>query len=182
MTGHAKAYDYMFSLLHEKELNADHLLAMHTLLDGSLDSGQAGTYRKKQIFVTGTDFAFPQASKVAALMDEFSQWMRQAREKLHPVEYAVRVHLNLVSIHPFEDGNGRIARLAMNAALIQHGYMLLIVPPILRSDYMASLKKVQAKGDDTEYLHLMYRCEIESQKEILRLLKGTAKGPDFSLA
>lgn len=181
VVGHAKAYDYTFSLLHEKELNTDHLLAMHRLLDGSLESGQAGTYRKTQIFVTGTDFAFPQASKLVPLMDEFTQWMRQARKKLHPVEYAVRLHLNLVSIHPFEDGNGRIARLAMNAALIQHGYMLLIVPPILRSDYISSLKKAQTKGDDADYLNFMYRREIESQKEILRLLKGTTSGPDFSL-
>ena len=105
-------------------------------------------------------------------MEAFECWMREYRRKLHPVEFAIRVHLKLVSIHPFEDGNGRIARLAMNTILLQEGYLPLVVPPLLRSEYITVIKKAQVSQLDGDYLHCMYRREIETQREMLRLLEG----------
>ena len=172
ITGHAKAYDAMFSLLHEHVLTNDNILEMHALLEGGLENGIAGVYRKKQIFVTGTPFVFPKADTVPVLMEAFECWMREYRRKLHPVEFAIRVHLKLVNIHPFEDGNGRIARLAMNTILLQEGYLPLVVPPLLRSEYITVIKKAQVSQLDGDYLHFMYRREIETQREMLRLLEG----------
>ncbi len=86
ITGHAKAYDAMFSLLHEHVLTNDNILEMHALLEGGLENGIAGVYRKKQIFVTGTPFVFPKADTVPVLMEAFECWMREYRRKLHPVE------------------------------------------------------------------------------------------------
>lgn len=172
ITGHAKAYDAMFSLLHEHVLTNDNILEMHALLENGLGNEIAGVYRKKQIFVTGTPFVFPKADTVLALMEAFECWMREYRRKIHPVEFAIKVHLKLVSIHPFEDGNGRIARLAMNTILLQEGYLPLVVPPLLRSEYITVIKKAQVSQFDGDYLHFMYRREIETQREMLRLLEG----------
>lgn len=172
ITGHAKAYDAMFSLLHEHILTNENILEMHALLDGGLESGSAGIYRKKQVFVTGTPFVFPKADTVPGLMEEFEYWMKEHRAKLHPIEFAARVHLKLVSIHPFEDGNGRIARLVMNTLLLQEGYLPLIIPPLLRSEYITVIRKAQVSRLDGDYLHFMYRREIETQREMLRLLEG----------
>lgn len=179
--GHAKAYDYMFSLLQCESLAVENMLTMHSLLEGSLENdSEAGTYRTEQVFVTGSTFAFPRADTVPAKMEELDAWIAEERDKLHPVEFAVRLHLKLVTIHPFADGNGRVARLAMNAALIQKGYMLIIVPPILRSEYIASIREAQVTendtGKDTAYFKLMcllYQGEIETQREMLRMLRGT---------
>lgn len=179
VTGHAKAYDYMFSLLHQDGITVENILFMHSLLEGGLESGTAGQWRTKQVFVTGSDFVFPAAAVIEQQIQNFSAWLEQASTTMHPVTFAVKVHLNLVSIHPFADGNGRIARLAMNTVLIQHGYLPLLVPPLLRAEYIAAIQKAQTKRNENDFLDFMYRREVESCKEMLRLLKGSKDVPLF---
>jgi len=55
-----------------------------------------------------------------------------------------------VRIHPFIDGNGRVARLLMNTSLIQDGYLPSLIPPILRIDYISLLEK--AHEDDKPFI------------------------------
>lgn len=87
-------------------------------------------------------------------------------------------------IHPFADGNGRVARLAMNAVLIQKGYMPIILHPILRSEYIAVISEAQITGREAQmlgndagkeapYMKLMYQGEIATQREMLCMLRGT---------
>jgi len=168
--GHATAYDYMFTLLHNHSITNHDILTMHSMLEGSLSSGKAGCYREKPVFVTGSQHSFPRPEELHVKMNEFENWMRTERDKLHPVEYAVLIHKHLVFIHPFEDGNGRISRLAMNAALIQCGYLPISVPPVLRAEYIASLEI--AHRDDASFKKIMYRQEIEAQKAFLRFINN----------
>ena len=67
------------------------------------------------------------------------------------------------------DGNGRVARLLMNLALIQDGYLPVVVPPILRGDYVSLLER--AHRDDRGFMEFIAEREFESQKEILRLFE-----------
>jgi len=67
------------------------------------------------------------------------------------------------------DGNGRVARLLMNLALIQDGYLPAIIPPILRRDYVSLLER--AHRDDGDFEEFIAEREFESQKEILRLFQ-----------
>jgi len=169
--GHAKAYDHMFSLIQNRKITNQDILTMHSMLEGSLNSGSPGSYRDKPVFVTGSPHSFPRPDEVPPEMNAFEKWMQTEREKLHPVEYAVLVHKRLVFIHPFEDGNGRVSRLAMNTALIQDGYLPIIVPPILRTEYIEALRV--ADKDDVPFKEFMYRQVIESQKSFLRLIRNT---------
>lgn len=66
------------------------------------------------------------------------------------------------------DGNGRVARLLMNTALIQDGYLPGLIPPILRSEYISLLEK--AHEDDSPFINFIIERELESQKDFLRLL------------
>ncbi len=72
-------------------------------------------------------------------------------------------------IHPFKDGNGRVARLLMNTALIQDGYLPAIIPPILRSEYISLLEK--SHKNDKPFIKFIEERELESQKDFLRLLQ-----------
>lgn len=173
VTGHARAYDHMFSLLQNPSIRLSDLTDMHALLAGGLELGEAGVYRNKKIFVTGTSFVFPSPADVPKHMDELQQWMDRERRAMHPVAFAARLHLRFVNIHPFMDGNGRIARLAMNTALIQEGYTLLVIPPVLRAEYMDAIRQAQLRDNDGAFVSLMCRCEIEGQKELLRMLRGS---------
>ena len=79
------------------------------------------------------------------------------------------LHKRFVFIHPFKDGNGRVARLLMNLALIQDRYLPAIVPPILRGDYVSLLER--AHRDDREFVEFIAEREYECQKEMLRLFQ-----------
>lgn len=168
--GHAKAYDYMFSLLAQKGLTERDVLTMHEMLEGGMETGSAGEYRNSAVFVTGTTFKFPSAAKVPGLMRTLFEKTIPGLSLLHPVIQAAQIHKELVTIHPFSDGNGRVARLAMNTLLIQQGYMPVQIYPVTRQEYIDSLRQAQVHGDDADFIELILQQEIESQKEILRIL------------
>jgi len=87
------------------------------------------------------------------------------------LEYSALIHLRLVSIHPFIDGNGRVARLLMNLALLQTGYVITIIPPVMRREYLDSLKASNL-GDDRPFIKLITGMVYENQKDYLRILEA----------
>ncbi|MFH1385408.1 MAG: Fic family protein, partial [Candidatus Omnitrophota bacterium] len=88
----------------------------------------------------------------------------------HSVEYAARLHKEFVFIHPFIDGNGRVARLLMNVSLMQAGYIIAIIPPLKRAEYIAALEK--AHKNDTDFIKLIASCVYETQNDLLRMANG----------
>ena len=104
-------------------------------------------------------------------MADFAGIIPDKRVKQHPVEFAAWLHREMVTIHPFIDGNGRAARLLMNLALLQDGYPITIIPPVLRREYLNSLDKVH-KGDDKAFINFIAGICYESAKEYLRLLES----------
>ena len=101
-------------------------------------------------------------------MDEFIAWLNKNENKLHPVTLAAEVHKRFVFIHPFIDGNGRVARLLMNLILIRHGYPVAIIPPILRSEYITLLEI--APRTPEKFIDFIVDREIDTLRELLRLL------------
>jgi Fic family protein len=87
-------------------------------------------------------------------MGSFIAGLPETRTERHPVEFAATIHKELVTIHPFIDGNGRAARLFMNLALLQAGYPLAIIPPVLRREYLDTLNKTH-KGDDRPFINFI---------------------------
>lgn len=171
--GHSQAYDYLNSLVQKKIITEQNILQLHKLFYYRIDSDNAGVYRNVQVFISGTEYVPPAPDKVPPLMQEFVKNMPEIEKQYHPVEYAARVHKTFVEIHPFIDGNGRIARLLMNLALMHHGYPITIIPPILRSDYIGTLKKAQEKPkSNAPFINFISCMVYESQKNYLRLLEA----------
>jgi Fic family protein len=100
----------------------------------------AGHYRTRQIIITGSQYPVCYTARIQDEMRALFQWANSERNKYHPIEFAAQLHKRFVFIHPFIDGNGRISRLLMNTALIQDGYMLAVIPPVLRHDYISTIK------------------------------------------
>jgi Fic family protein len=100
---------------------------------------------------------------------QFTTDLEASRKKLHPVEAAAHAHKDFVFIHPFIDGNGRVARLLMNLVLLQEGYVITLIPPILRADYIKALEK--AHSNDRDFLQLIAEMVIETQHDFIRLLR-----------
>ncbi len=102
---------------------------LHRLIvDKILPQDQAGEYRIKQVVVRNSQtgevtFRPPSPVEVPFLMREFLYWVnRDDKAEIHPVLKAGIVHHELVRIHPFIDGNGRVARALATLILFLGGY------------------------------------------------------------
>ena len=93
-------------------------------------------------------------------------WQKQ--ELIHPVELAALVHLRLVTIHPFIDGNGRTTRLIMNFILHKHGYPMFNIPYVNRSSYYNSLERAQTKKIDSIFVQWFFRRYLKENGRYLK--------------
>ncbi len=75
-----------------------------------------------------------------------------------PVARALFMMFMISEIHPFDDGNGRIARLMMNAELVHAGYTRIIIPTVYREDYLLALRRLTRKQDPRVYIEMMIRA------------------------
>ena len=89
----------------------------------------------------GDRFEYASPEETPALMTDLVDWYNKAEQegKLSPVELAALFHYRYIRIHPFEDGNGRIARLLVNYILTKHDYPMIVVRSRLKSDYLEAL-------------------------------------------
>lgn len=166
--GHAQAYDFMFTLLRSRQITEADTLTMHRMFYKDIDSAAAGQYRTRPVIITGSKYAVSKAGQIQRDMEHLFRWVAEERNKYHPVKFAAQLHKRFVFVHPFIDGNGRISRLLMNMALIQDGYMLAVIPPILRQEYISLLER--AHKDDQPFIDFIAERVLESEKEIMRLL------------
>jgi Fic family protein len=114
----------------KKEISEDaikhiHEMTVHRILANEEAIGQ---YRKTQVVVRNSQtgeitFRPPPAIEVPFLLDDFLNWVNSvSAEDIHPVILSGVVHYELVRIHPFIDGNGRVARAIAILVLFIHGY------------------------------------------------------------
>ena len=167
--GHDKAYEFMFSLLKNRTITENDILTMHQMFYRNIEKEYAGKYRDIDVFISGSQYPVTTTERIQEEMDALLQWMLTARGHFHPVVFAAQLHKRFVFIHPFKDGNGRIARLLMNTALIQAGYLPAVIPPVLRNEYIILLEK--AHKNDKPFVRFIAERVMESHKEILRLLQ-----------
>lgn len=172
-TGHARAYDYMLEIARGGPLqfHETDILHLHGLFYGSIDPDHAGRYRIGQVFISGTEYIPPSAEEVTAQMASLVDDLNKRKDTMHPVLLAAYAHRRLVDIHPFQDGNGRTARLLMNLILVNKGYCLVSIPPILRHSYITSLQQAQRHKNpsDAAFVNLICECELEAQRDYCRM-------------
>lgn len=115
-----------------------------------------GRWRRTSIGVTrtggGLAFEGPPPEQVPELIDEVVDWLASDAGDTHPVVRAAMAHLHLVSVHPFEDGNGRLARIVQSLVLTREGLLAPELSSIEEylgehtADYYGVLEQVQGGG------------------------------------
>lgn len=167
--GHAKAFDEIINLSKNTTFTENDIKLLHKLFYEKIDNEKAGKYRTSQVIITGSDVELPKPEELDEKMHEFILQLPKLKAELHPVEYAAMVHIIFVNIHPFADGNGRVARLLMNLALLQSGYNIVVIPPVVRADYISAIQKTN-NGNNTEFINFISEMVLESQKEYLKII------------
>jgi Fic family protein len=132
----------------------------------------------------------PASTEVPALVNEVAAWLGSGDLARHPVVRAAMAHLNLVSIHPFRDGNGRVARVIQSLVLAREGLLrpeLVSIEPYLgrhTREYYAALEEAQgpefdAHRDASAWVEFCIEAHVFEATERRRWLEIAHARHDF---
>ena len=124
---------------------------------------ESGDFRKGEEGVfNGEDCIFmcPPARFVPRQMEELFAWMKKARTSVHPLILSSVFHYEFVFIHPFSDGNGRMARLWHTVILSQWKPIFEFIPiesqiEKFQDDYYEAIAKCHVEGESTTFIEFM---------------------------
>ena len=173
---HAKAFEFILraSKQHVK-IDESFVLQIHKIILSGIDDSNAGFYRSVRVRISGSQTVLPNPIKVPDLMKEFGQWLIQKDNDI--LVKAIEAHYRLLTIHPFTDGNGRTARLLLNAILLQNGYAPIIIRTIDRKRYLTALETYQVRENNEPYYNFMLSSLNRSLKMMIALLDINQKEP-----
>lgn len=151
----AAAWELIKQIAAEKNrITEGEILDIHRLILTNIDDQNAGRYRNVPVRIAGSTVILPNSLKVPELMEKLVKNLRIVKDQ--PVKIAADAHYELVTIHPFIDGNGRTARLLMNLILLQAGYPAAVIKKEERLKYLNSLESAQLGGSRDNYYDLIY--------------------------
>jgi len=167
----ARVMEYVRSKILEKNLNSNLLLFLHQMLIGGIDDKIAGRYRQKGEYVrVGTHIA-PAPEHVARMVESLFDDYTNSLEGF-AIDKIAKFHLDFETIHPFNDGNGRIGRVLMNYQLQQLGFPVIILRDRSKNDYYEAFRQF----NDNKNVKLMEKVVTlaltESLHKRITYLKG----------
>jgi len=135
--------------------------------------GQYKTSPNHVLTKTGEIFRFATPEETPAKMHDLLKWLEEnyQAEDTHPVILATELHYRFIRIHPFDDGNGRIARLLMNFVLMQNGYPPAIIKTEDKSTYLQALEQADA-GNLEFFFEYISELVIHSLDLMIRAANG----------
>ncbi len=191
ITGHNEAINWVLDVVKDKTpLTEKFIRELHTLLlkessykeaqtpEGKptrrkIEVGKYKTQPNHVITVTGETFYFATPEETPAKMQELVEGFRKEKEKsdVNPIILAALFHYRFIRIHPFDDGNGRVARILMNFILMQFGYPPVIIKTEDKENYYAVLRLADA--DELEpFIEYIAQNLVRSLEIMIRGAKG----------
>lgn len=169
---HPEAISYIERLT-DGRLKLQNILDLHQIVTKEIEN-DAGRFRTTEVRIAGTDITPPPAYEVPHLIKELVDWYNRNPDELRPIELAAILHHKFVSIHPFHDGNGRVARLLMNLTLLGSGYPIASVLNVDRKKYYDTLKRAD-NGDAAPFVGFIAAAVERSLTLYTRSLEPTKK-------
>lgn len=161
-----------------KAIQERELLRLHRILgEGAADEGPIGAYRKVDVRA-GLHVGSPWQEAPRETRD-FLKWWNEKAHELPAVFSSALVHFRLVEIHPFRDGNGRIARLMGTWELYRRGFDTLHIfalDEVLlenREFYIKNLQRVQVEGHDLGgWIEFMAEAVLETLERVEKRIQA----------
>jgi Fic family protein len=139
---------------------------------GSYDSSK-GDFRKSMVHVGNRYFA--DYKKVPDLVEKLCHTINEQLKTVKSIEdiynLAFDAHYNLVSIHPFADGNGRTSRLLMNYILAYHRQLLAIIFKEDKAEYFQALEQSRMEESLIPFRKFMYEQQIKQLDNEIKKVK-----------
>ena len=147
------------------KLDIKFLKKLHKILMLEVNDEIAGKLRselKKTVKIAGTPYIPPKWEEVDKELNNFLKWYNLENRRLHPIELASLIHLKLISIQPFTDGNSRLSRLLMNWVLWKKNYPLIDIPIEDIENYYNALDKYQIEKQEKPFVDYIKKKYFES--------------------
>lgn len=156
------AYDAYEKILDIDPYSIEELKRFHGIMTKYIIE-ESGTFRKGEEGVFNGDeciFMAPPAQFVPQLMDQLFNWMKESEGQVHPLILSSIFHYEFVFIHPFSDGNGRMARLWHTALLAKWKPIFGYIPiesqiEKFQEDYYAAIARCHVDGESTFFIEFM---------------------------
>ncbi len=172
------AIDYINRLFDEdKNIQISNFIIkeLHSILTKDLvteGSHTPGNYRKTEVLIKNSKHTPPMAIKVQEYMDELIDWINMpAKIQEKPLKVAI-AHHRFTWIHPFDNGNGRMARLLTYFLLRQYGY---------RMSYLMNLSAIFCI-DRKMYFDMLEKADFGDRKELLNWCEYVLRGLNIEIA
>lgn len=191
ITGHHEAIKWVMDIVANKEPFTENLIRqLHTILlkeryqvdavtpDGKptkrwIEVGQYKSAPNHVKTITEEIFYFATPEETPSKMHDLINWFRVEAEKeeVNPLILAAEFHYRFIRIHPFDDGNGRIARLLMNFTLLIKGLPPVIIKTEDKQNYFAAFRQVDA-GVLNGFVEYIGQRLIHSLELMLKAARG----------
>ena len=162
-----------------EDLKRLHAIMTHLTLEesGSFRRGEEGVFQGDRCI-----FMAPPARLVPELMDNLFKWMRSVSKEIHPLILSSVFHYEFVCIHPFADGNGRMARLWQTSLLSKWNPVFQYLPiesriHAFQPDYYEAISKCHSTSSSNIFIEFM----LDKIDETLGLVMTQAQSEDASL-
>ena len=148
---------------------------------------ESGVFRRGAEGVFDGDrciFMAPPPEMVAPLMEKLFSWMKQNAETAHPLILSCVFHYELVFIHPFSDGNGRMARLWQTVLLTEWNPVFQYIPlesqiEKFQDGYYSAIAACNASGSSTAFIEFMLSRINEVLGEVLKQSSADAGSSEY---
>jgi Fic family protein len=181
---HSEAIDFLYEVIENqrditegliKKLNA---LILHNVsstiaknhrgerVNKKATPGQYKTQPNHVLLPSGELHQYVDPIHVQAQMQELIKWIDTHLQEYHPILVASIAHYNLVRIHPFDDGNGRGARILMNLILMKRGFFPAVIKTEKKRGYLNALHQAD-NGDLSPFISFVAKELIETQERVI---------------
>ena len=168
---HFNAFEFLLKNLNQP-LFEQLLIQTHQLLTKNTifysKGYQPGEYTKTRM--AAGDTIFPEQEKsiqsIASLMESTQEALKNS--KLHPLEISAKFHQFFIYLHPFPDGNGRIARLFSNFIVAKKDQPLIIITNEQKKEYINALKQTQKHNDMQIISNFFFNTSIQRMLQELK--------------
>ena len=167
----ATVIEYIHAKSQTIELNEEFILLLHQMLLGNIDASVSGRFRKQHEYVRiGTHIA-PAPEHIKRLIEN-ALLDYSSNLDSYFVDKIAKFHLDFESIHPFNDGNGRIGRVLINIQLLQLGLPIIIIRNKEKKAYYASFGQYHDSKNTKALEKIITLSLLESLHKRIAYLSG----------